>query len=50
MKRVRFELSQIADADNLAQAAVNAAKGKRLRADVVHFFQDFDMNLKVVHV
>lgn len=45
MKRAPISLSAIATADNLALAAWKAARGKRLRPDVVRFFADVDQSL-----
>jgi len=45
MKRTGIDLQAIACMDNLADAAVKAARGKRFRTDVQDFFQSFETNL-----
>ena len=45
MKRARIDLERIAAFDNLLQAAMRAARGKRLRPDVRAFLGDLDANL-----
>ena len=45
MKRLRVEISQLADWDNLLLALYKAARGKRRRRDVRLFLADCDANL-----
>ena len=48
MKRTRIDSDMVADYHVLAGAAVKAARGKRRRADVEEFFQNFDGNIAVI--
>ncbi|MGF1528705.1 MAG: reverse transcriptase domain-containing protein [Candidatus Competibacterales bacterium] len=50
MKRTAITLGQIADNQNLARAAQLAARGKRTRPDVRHFFHRFEYHLNRVAV
>ena len=45
MKPVRVNIRDTADYDNLVDAAVKAARGKRMRPDVRCFFKHFEKNI-----
>lgn len=48
MKRTRIELAAVVAYDNLAFAALKAARAKRERNDVIQFFAHFDDNLRAL--
>jgi len=48
MKRYLIPIEALSDWHNLQLALYKAAKGKRHRADVIVFFQNADVNLKVI--
>jgi len=45
VRRTRIDLAELASADNLALAAWKAARGKRLRREVMGFFSRFDESI-----
>lgn len=45
MKRLRVDIAQLATWDNLNLALWKAARGKRQRADVIRFLNDYEVNL-----
>ncbi len=45
MKRYAIDIRSVAEYRNLVVSATRAARGKRLRKDVVHFFEKFDDNI-----
>jgi retron-type reverse transcriptase len=45
MHRTRIDLAVVADYDNLAEAALKAARGKRIQPEVRGFFARFDANI-----
>ncbi len=45
MKRTKINIEDVASFANLTDAAVKAARRKRLRTDVINFFENFEKNL-----